>query len=369
MPAARPCKTPSVPIRTGETNRRSRFATALGAILGAAALCAAAPPQAGANHDHLKVYAFVLDGLDGDALSEGSAPFISSLIRGEHGARTTYYPDSRSVMVAETNPNHTAMITGAYPNSSGITGNEFAVYGAARGSRTAAPRGPLDPAGEPFATSGENVNCVQVPNLFETVERRKQSQHITTALIMGKPKLARLFATRNAGDGYDADYVWAPCDDDEPYCEDVPTNPATGYALTDEIVMDEVIRTVNAGRSRPRAPADPGLHLRQLPADRLRRPRRRPDRRRSTTRRSRSPTPRSSASSTTRSSTGLWESTVLMIVSDHSMDDTPQLNKVSLAGALTAGGVPAERLRGRRQRQRRPHLPDAPQGARTRRRR
>ena len=33
-------------------------------------------------------------------------------------------------MVAETNPNHTAMITGAFPERSGITGNAFAVYGA-----------------------------------------------------------------------------------------------------------------------------------------------------------------------------------------------------------------------------------------------
>ncbi len=307
-------------------------------LLGSAALSAASAPQAGANHDHLKVYAFVLDGLDGDALSEGSAPFISSLIDGEHGARTTYYPDSRSVMVAQTNPNHTAMITGAYPSSSGITGNEFAVYGRPA-DEDSCPEGPLDPAGEPFATSGENVNCVQVPNMFETVERRKQSQHITTAMIMGKPKLARLFATRNVGDGYDADHIWAPCDD-EPYCADVPTNPASGYALSDEIVMDEVLRTVKQGvadKGRPRTPDftfanfpqidtaghaggrtgplyDEALALADAQIERF---------------------------VDNQKQQGLWEQTVLMILSDHSMDDTPQLNKVSLAGALTAGGVPA----------------------------
>jgi hypothetical protein len=41
---------------------------------------------------------------------------------------------------------------------------------------------------------------------------------------------------------------------------------------------------------------------------------------------------------------GLWSRTVLMIVSDHSMDDTPQINKVSLADALEAGGVPASKF-------------------------
>ena len=73
---------------------------------------------------------------------------------------------------------------------------------------------------------------------------------------MGKPKLARLYATKSGGE-YDADHIWAPCDEDEPYCEDVPTNPVTGYAADDSIVMDEVIRTTrekvrDAGtRSRP----------------------------------------------------------------------------------------------------------------------
>lgn len=322
--------------------RRSRLAMALGSLLGAAAVVTVGAPPAAADHGHLKVYAFVLDGLDGDALSEGSAPFISSLIRGEKGASTTYYPDSRSVMVAETNPNHTAMITGAYPESSGIVGNEFAVYGEPPDEDSCPAK--LDPAGQPFATSGESTGCVKVPNLFETVERRKQSQHITTALIMGKPKLARLFATRNTGnDGYDADFVWAPCDDDEPYCEDVPTNPATGYALNDEIVMDEVIDTANRGVIDEGRRRTPDFTFANFPLI------------------------DSAGHASGRSSPlyddavaladaqirrfvdnqkeqGLWSRTVLMIVSDHSMDDTPQINKISLADALEAGGVPASKF-------------------------
>ncbi|HKP20624.1 MAG TPA: alkaline phosphatase family protein, partial [Thermoleophilaceae bacterium] len=70
------------------------------------------------------VYAVVIDGLDGDKVDEGKAPFISSLL----GGRATYYRESRSVMIAETNPNHVAMLTGAYGNASGFPGNAFALY-------------------------------------------------------------------------------------------------------------------------------------------------------------------------------------------------------------------------------------------------
>ena len=70
------------------------------------------------------VYAVVIDGLDGDRVDEGKAPFISSLLDGH----ATYYRESRSVMIAETNPNHVAMMTGAYGNTSGFPGNAFALY-------------------------------------------------------------------------------------------------------------------------------------------------------------------------------------------------------------------------------------------------
>jgi len=293
---------------------------------------------ASAAKGHFKVYTFVLDGLDGDALGEGGAPFISDLIDGKSGANTTYFPNSRSVMVAETNPNHTAMITGAFPKRSGITGNEFAVYGQPPDEDSCPAK--LTPAGPPVATSGENTGCVKVPNLFETVQKRPKPDRITTALIMGKPKLARLFASDNSGrKGYDADYVWAPCDNDEPYCEEVPTNPVTGYALTDEVVMDEVIRTTQEGvldGGKPRIPDftfanfplidsaghisgrtspayDEALSLADAQIKRF---------------------------VANQKQLGLWEKTVLMVVSDHSMQDTPQLNKISLADALTAGGIP-----------------------------
>jgi hypothetical protein len=329
-----------LPLMAARCERSERPPWARFAAIAAATVAlwlAAFPAGAAANHEHAKVYVFVLDGLDGDELEGSSAPFMSSLIAGEAGARSTYYPRSSSVMVAETNPNHTAMITGAYPASSGITGNEFAVYGEPP-DEDSCPGGAPDESLPPAPTSGESTGCVEVPNLFETVERRKNSEHISTALIMGKPKLARLFSSKQVSDArYDADYVWAPCDEDEPYCEDVPTNPITGYALDDGIVMDEVIRTTREGvldRGKQRRPDFTFANLPQIDS-------------------AGHAAGRSAAYTTAigmadaeierfvanQKELGIWDRTVMMIVSDHSMDDTPQLSKVSLADALEAGGV------------------------------
>ena len=75
------------------------------------------------------VYLFSLDGLDRDAVAdEGKAPFLSGLIADE-AAHGVFFPASRSVMAAETNPNHTSMITGAFPETHGIVGNAFATPG------------------------------------------------------------------------------------------------------------------------------------------------------------------------------------------------------------------------------------------------
>ena len=76
------------------------------------------------------VYLFVLDGLDRDAIaSEGKSAFLTDVIDDREG-NGVFFPNSRSVMVAETNPNHASMITGAYPSTHGIVGNAFATPGA-----------------------------------------------------------------------------------------------------------------------------------------------------------------------------------------------------------------------------------------------
>ena len=139
------------------------------------------------------VYTVVIDGLDGDRVDAGRAPFISSLLAGQD-ARATYYRESRSIMVAETNPNHTAMITGAYADRSGIPGNSFAVYGKLDNEDTCKRSGRLDETRLPTVTSGVNPGCIQAETVFGAVRRQGNPDGLVTAGVFGKPKLGRLFA-------------------------------------------------------------------------------------------------------------------------------------------------------------------------------
>jgi len=238
---------------------------AAGATLVAPAL--AAPADSGGP----LVYVFSLDGLDGDRVDAGGAPNLSAFLK-QQGARSTYFPESRSIFVAETNPNHTAMGTGAYGDASGIPGNAFAIYGRLKaeggeqsleGDTTVAADdscvldGPIDETKPPTETSGESPNCLLAETFFQTVQARPDREEITTAGIFGKPKLGRIFAGRRLDPRrYDADYLWTPCPDfpssgeSPPYCDPSPTveaRPADSYAIDDSDVMDEVMRTVREG--------------------------------------------------------------------------------------------------------------------------
>jgi hypothetical protein len=288
------------------------------AMLPVAHAQAAAPPPI--------VYAVVIDGLDGDKVDAGKAPFISSLL----GGHATYYRESRSIMIAETNPNHTAMMTGAYGNASGFPGNAFAIYAPLADGDTCQATGPADESKPPTVTSGESPTCRIAETLFEAIERQDNPDRLLTAAIFGKPKLGRIF--QNSG----VDHLWAPCAsgaDDDSYCGNVPTNPVTGYAIDDRTVMDEVIRTIRQGvGAQHRRPDFTFVNLHQV----------------------------DSAGHATGTgpaydaaigqadqeigrlvgelqSRGEWRRTVLILLSDHSMDTT--LEKTNMKSSFTAGGI------------------------------
>ena len=191
------------------------------------------------------VYVVVIDALDGDAVDQGNAPFIASLLRGDDGSRATYYRESRSIMVAETNPNHVAMATGAYGEVSGIPGNAFAVHGATDGGTCPATTSPSTP---PQETDGQSPECLRAETFFRSIQRGAPG--LVTAGIFGKPKLARIFAGRDGG-RYDADYLWTPCrpqGDDYALLQAGPERGRTTATrwMTAQ-VMDELLRTVREG--------------------------------------------------------------------------------------------------------------------------
>ena len=326
-----------------------RFALAVGL---AALTVATAPAQAATERPI--VYVIVLDGLDGDAVDDGSLPFVSSLLGGE-GASSTYFRESRSVIPAETNPNHTAMMTGAYPGVSGIAGNAFALYAPLEDEDGCKPTGPFDFSKAPTPTSGESAECLLAETVFAAVQRQDRRDRVTTAAIFGKPKLGRIFAGDTVRKGTrDADHLWAPCDsgaDDDDYCGPVPTNPITGYAVDDATVMDEVVRTVEQGIDPDgERPDFTFVNLHQIDSaghasgrgplydfasgqadDEIER-----------------------LVSLLRTR-GEWDRTVMMLVSDHSMDTT--LTKISMTDSFDDAGDRRRGLRRRAERQPRCHLP------------
>ena len=279
------------------------------------------------------VYAVVIDGLDGDRVDEGKAPFIKTLLDGR-GARATYFQESRSILIAETNPNHLAMMSGAYGDESGIPGNAFALYSPLENEDSCKPTGAVDEGKRPSPTSGENANCPIAQTVFDAIRKQGNPDGLLTAAIFGKPKLGRIFAAAGA------DHLWAPCasgDDDDSYCGSVPTNPVSGYAVDDRSVMDEVIRSMNEGvgeaKRRPgftfvnlhqvdsaghatgvaTGAYDEAIRLADMEIQRL---------------------------VTALQERGEWGRTVLVLLSDHSMDTT--LTKTNLTGAFTDAGIPED---------------------------
>ncbi len=296
---------------------------------------ASAQAQAPADDPALPlVYVFVVDGLDGDRVDMGQAPFLSRMLLGQEGNRATYYQESRSIMVAETNPNHVAMATGAFADRSGIPGNAFAVRDEA--SKRACGGDPAEPG--TVDVDGETGTCMVAESFF-TAAKRLAGRDVTTAGIFGKPKLARIFATRRLDpNGYDADHLWSPCAPNEPadYCDSrAPGRPNDGTAVADSDVMGHVLETVNDGVQADGTMKRPNLTFVNLPsvdsaghgfgtgaayqeaiglAD--------------------AQLQRFVANQKQR---GLWERTVMLVVSDHSMDTTLQKNSLRLA--FNAGGI------------------------------
>lgn len=301
------------------------------AALLAAALPAAATAQQPDDAGGRLVYVFSIDGLDGDRVDQGRAPFLGRLLLGQEANRATYYRESRSIMVAETNPNHVAMATGAFGDRSGIPGNAFAVYGDA--ARKACG------AGDDGTTDGETPTCMVAESFFAAA-KRLDAQRITTAGIFGKPKLADIFATQRVAPGrYDADFLWSPCNPQTPtpYCDrSVPARPNDGYAVSDSEVMDVVVRSVTEGVDDGGAKRRPNLTFVNLPTV----------------------DSAGHAFGTTsgaydqaigmadaelsrfvanQKALGLWERTVLFVVSDHSMDTT--LGRTSLMQRYGTAGI------------------------------
>ena len=276
------------------------------AAVAAAALCfpmlssnsaAATPPKT-------RVYVLALDGLRPDEVR--LMPFLQSLANGG-----TYYTEARAIMVAETIPNHVAMVTGVYADKTGIVANSYPGTGT---------EGVLS-AGDP--------KLLKADSIFTLIA--DQCPALKTAAVTSKDYLYTAMNHDRNGDGkVDADSNFANL-------KDPSFVPGLGLTL-DERTMPEIIRV-----SRDEDPDFLFMNLGSI--DRTGHV----DAAGGTT--SELPTGAAPVARDTQlvrtdallrtfvqelKTSGRWDRTALMITADHSMDFSTVLDSVTLSDDIAA---------------------------------
>ncbi|MBI2169591.1 MAG: alkaline phosphatase family protein [Actinobacteria bacterium] len=162
---------------------RALACAALAAV--AATTATTAPVGAQTSASALHVVVLVVDGMNPDE--------VTALTPSLNGVRSagTWFEDSRSVLVAETIPNHVAMMTGVLPGRSGIVANSVIAQDDQEKADDADDPGLFDPG---------------IETLFTTFHNRCPG--VQTATVLSKAYLHGIFAT--GGNQQAADFHWAP---------------------------------------------------------------------------------------------------------------------------------------------------------------
>ncbi len=195
---------------------RRRFLRSAGwvAVGGLVATTAARPGvwarPAWAESGPVRVYVMVIDGLRPERIDPVRTPFLLEL-----AGQGTFWPDGRAEMIAETTPNHVAMLTGMLSARHGMPGNSVP------GRAGFNPR------------VGDNPRYLKGDTIF-TVARR-QAPELTTAAVVSKEYLVHMSEHDRDGDGEpDASHVYQP----RVYI------PESDHE-TDNLVIEEVYRVTS----------------------------------------------------------------------------------------------------------------------------
>ena len=190
-----------------------------------------------------------VDGLRPEDVEPTLMPNLTSLVSADctdpGDDCATSYEQARAIMVTETNANHTAMITGAYGEGSGIVANQ---------SLDRNTDAAID-------TDQPELNFAET--IFDSIESEKP--WMKTALVMGKSKLRDLFdctrtdtgdcgSSSNNPEGVKVDHlrpdiVAGALEQPDPDFDselDCPAEPGTGSGYTtNECVMDKTLKILN----------------------------------------------------------------------------------------------------------------------------
>ncbi len=254
----------------------------------------------------LRTFVIVVDGMMPEDIGPGLTPEICRLSRcpgsaePDLGSHATVYAEARAIMLAQTNGNHVAMVTGAYGDASGITGNSFYNRRTQRRDRQERPELVLVPmlfdvfgaqnerAGRlggslalpvSVATPGSIAAVSHLTPFHATLSRTLsfiaaethgapfssseslRSPLITTAAVIRKVKMRRLFdCTRKNGEcgASDAnpeaimvtrtrpDFLEGGAASPAPGSEDCPARPPTPLGVAqDACIIERVIRLLS----------------------------------------------------------------------------------------------------------------------------
>lgn len=244
-------------------------------VLSAAQGTAWAAPAA----ERTRSYVLVVDGCRPDEITTTLTPRLAGL-----RASGTNFPAARSLPVMETIPNHVMMMTGVRPDRSGV------------------------PANSVFDRGESAVRDLDRPTdlHFPTILERLQERGLTTGSVLSKKYLYGIFGTR-------ASYRWEP----------QPLLPVTGHA-PDLATMDALLAMVSG--------PDPDFVFTNLgDIDRVGHS----DLTGTTLRAAREAALVNTDQQVGRfidhlKGTGKWESSVIMVLADHSMDWSIPTNVVSV---------------------------------------
>lgn len=235
--------------------------------------------------ERVRSYVLVVDGCRPDEISTTLTPRLAAL-----RAAGTNFPAARSLPVMETIPNHVMMMTGVRPDGSGVPANSI------------------------FDSTESVVRDLDRPTdlHFPTILERLQERGLTTGSVLSKKYLYGIFGTR-------ASYRWEP----------QPLLPVTGHA-PDLATMDALLAMVSG--------PDPDFVFTNLgDIDRVGHS----DLTGTTLRAAREAALMNTDQQVGRfidhlKGTGKWESSVIMVLADHSMDWSIPTNVVSVDLILQA---------------------------------
>ncbi|MHA7154859.1 alkaline phosphatase family protein [Arthrobacter sp. TMN-50] len=234
--------------------------------------------------DPLRVYVLVVDGCKPSEISSSLTPVLAQL-----RSQGTNFPAARSLPVMETIPNHVMMMTGARPDRTGVPANK--IYDRAESMLRDLDR----PSDLRFSTLLERLNA---------------AGH-TTGTVLSKDYLFGIFGER-------ATYRWEP----------TPIIPVSGHA-PDVATMDALIAMVDS--------VDPDLVFTNLgDVDRMGHS----DLSGTTVKAARTAALKSTDLQVGRfiarlKETGKWESSVVLVLADHSMDWSIPTNVISVNTILS----------------------------------